>query len=497
MDHLSSLFDRALDAVVGMDASGNVTAWNTAAEAIFGWGKDEAMGQSMGALIVPRQYRAAHNVGLAHYNATGEGPVLEKRLRLSAIDRTGTEFPVELSIFPMKGESGSSFFAFIRSLASDEQNRREQERRVQEAEILLSVAQKLLEDISADDFTRFCLKRICEVGGFSAGHVLFARGSGSTGVLVSSGLWHISDERHAAAITGSAGMIFKRGEGLPGRAWAEQDLLVVDELSSAPFFMQTQSFAAAGRVRGLAFPIAREDRTEAVLEFFGGAEARIDEQILVLVRTVGNQIGIAMQRKEASELREILRREVAHRVGNSLAVLSAIFRSCAAKARSVDELVHAYSGRLHAVGRAHRLSVEDQRQSTSLRRLLGDVIALLPDQGAVEVISSDLVIEGAAVLPLSLVLSELVTNFLKHGGADDGSHLQIRVEALASDSLRLEWIERRKHSVLPFGPEGYGSFLIRTMIESRLGGTMSRSIVGNEFKYEATIPSGQILSNGR
>lgn len=150
MQHLESLFDRALDAVVGMNSSGDVVAWNAAAEDIFGWRRDEALGANMGDLIVPLHLRAAHTQGLSRYNRTGEGPVLEQRLRLTAIHRDGSEFPVEISIFPMKGaDAPSMFYAFIRSLKAEMEAQRQQELRVREAEVLLKIGHQLLEEWSA------------------------------------------------------------------------------------------------------------------------------------------------------------------------------------------------------------------------------------------------------------------------------------------------------------------------------------------------------------
>lgn len=81
MDHLNTLLDRALDAVVGMDQDGKVIAWNKAAEDLFGWMSDEAIGQPMESMIVPQQHKMAHLKGLAHYNKTGIGPVLEQRIK--------------------------------------------------------------------------------------------------------------------------------------------------------------------------------------------------------------------------------------------------------------------------------------------------------------------------------------------------------------------------------------------------------------------------------
>lgn len=71
--HFDLLFGRALDAVVGMDDAGNVIAWNKSAEGIFGWSAEEALGRSMGKLIVPLQHREAHDVGLRRFNESGHG----------------------------------------------------------------------------------------------------------------------------------------------------------------------------------------------------------------------------------------------------------------------------------------------------------------------------------------------------------------------------------------------------------------------------------------
>ena len=51
MDYLESLFDRALDAVVGMDVAGRITAWNGAAERAFGWSREEAIGTLLGGWV--------------------------------------------------------------------------------------------------------------------------------------------------------------------------------------------------------------------------------------------------------------------------------------------------------------------------------------------------------------------------------------------------------------------------------------------------------------
>jgi two-component system, cell cycle sensor histidine kinase and response regulator CckA len=110
---LRAVLDAALDAVIGMDASDVITYWNPRAEAIFGWSREEALGKGLRDLIIPERYREAHTRGMAHFLATGEGPVLDRRIEISGLRRDGTEFPIELSITALKEGGTYTFSAFV------------------------------------------------------------------------------------------------------------------------------------------------------------------------------------------------------------------------------------------------------------------------------------------------------------------------------------------------------------------------------------------------
>jgi PAS domain S-box-containing protein len=86
-----SVLDAALDAVVGMDGDGNVVSWNPRAEAIFGWARVEAIGRSLGDLIVPEPMRARHREGLARFLQTGVGKMLNRRVEMTALRRDGCD----------------------------------------------------------------------------------------------------------------------------------------------------------------------------------------------------------------------------------------------------------------------------------------------------------------------------------------------------------------------------------------------------------------------
>jgi len=110
------IVDTALDAVVTMDGAGTITGWSPQAETTFGWTRAEALGRSLAQTIIPPRLRDDHQHGLERYLATGVAVVLNKRIELSALHRDGREFPIDLSITPIRTGSAPSFSAFVRDI---------------------------------------------------------------------------------------------------------------------------------------------------------------------------------------------------------------------------------------------------------------------------------------------------------------------------------------------------------------------------------------------
>jgi PAS domain S-box-containing protein len=110
------IVDSALDAVLSIDERGRVTEWNTQAETMFGWKRDEALGRTLSGLFIPERYRDAHEKGMKHFLSTGEGPLLNRRIEITALHRDGTEFPVEVSIAPYQIDGNWEFSGFVRDI---------------------------------------------------------------------------------------------------------------------------------------------------------------------------------------------------------------------------------------------------------------------------------------------------------------------------------------------------------------------------------------------
>jgi len=92
------LYDSARDAIVTVDDQALISGWNPAAQQLFQYRAEEALGQPLHQLIAPLRYRDDAVRGFAHFHTTGEGPVVGKTIEITALRKDGSEFPVELSI---------------------------------------------------------------------------------------------------------------------------------------------------------------------------------------------------------------------------------------------------------------------------------------------------------------------------------------------------------------------------------------------------------------
>jgi len=115
-DALRLVLETALDAVIVMKSDGVVADWNDRAVGVFGWSRDEAVGRTMADLIIPERYREAHRNGLQRYLETGMGSVLRTRIEVAGLKKNGTEFPVELSISPVRNGDSVLFVGCLRDM---------------------------------------------------------------------------------------------------------------------------------------------------------------------------------------------------------------------------------------------------------------------------------------------------------------------------------------------------------------------------------------------
>jgi PAS domain S-box-containing protein len=92
-----TIVEKARDAVMMVDNEGRISYWNLAAEEMFGFRSQEAVGREL-TIIIPERYYKDFSEGFRSFKGSGQGPAVGRTVESEAIRKNGTEFPVELSI---------------------------------------------------------------------------------------------------------------------------------------------------------------------------------------------------------------------------------------------------------------------------------------------------------------------------------------------------------------------------------------------------------------
>lgn len=110
-----SVFESTTDAIIVADHKGIILQWNSGAEAVFHYSKDEALGANL-EIIIPQTLIAAHRKGLQRYLDTAVPKVIGQRVELTGRRKDGSEFPIEMSLGTWKIDKSIFFSSIIRDI---------------------------------------------------------------------------------------------------------------------------------------------------------------------------------------------------------------------------------------------------------------------------------------------------------------------------------------------------------------------------------------------
>ena len=96
----AAILDTALDCIIIFDAQNNILEWNPAAERVFGFSRQQAVGRKFHGLVVPPELHEAHAIGMARFLETGEMPFLGQRVEMPALRCDGAKITIEVVIVP-------------------------------------------------------------------------------------------------------------------------------------------------------------------------------------------------------------------------------------------------------------------------------------------------------------------------------------------------------------------------------------------------------------
>ena len=137
-----AITDSAHDAILMMDPNGNISYWNAAAERIFGYVRNEAIGKNLHQFIALQRYRPAHNAAYRGFQKTGQGDIVGTTLELQANCKNGSEITIELSVSSLHLHDGWHAVGVLRDVTN---------RKQAEAELLFAKEKAELASMAKDD----------------------------------------------------------------------------------------------------------------------------------------------------------------------------------------------------------------------------------------------------------------------------------------------------------------------------------------------------------
>jgi PAS domain S-box-containing protein len=112
---MESIFYNTIDAIVIIDEQGIIESVNPAAEMIFGYSREELIGQNV-SLLMPEPYQSEHDGHLENYKLTGESKIIGKVRELTGLRKDGSTFFIELAISELHLETGKKFIGAVRDI---------------------------------------------------------------------------------------------------------------------------------------------------------------------------------------------------------------------------------------------------------------------------------------------------------------------------------------------------------------------------------------------
>jgi PAS domain S-box-containing protein len=116
-----NIIETAQDGFISMDLTGHITDWNSAAQAMLGWSRQEAVGRPLADLVIPERYRKSALQALRHFRDTGQLAILDRRVERVLARRDGVEITAEMTTGLVGTGDGLFFSVFLHDVSERKQ----------------------------------------------------------------------------------------------------------------------------------------------------------------------------------------------------------------------------------------------------------------------------------------------------------------------------------------------------------------------------------------
>ena len=484
------IIDSTLDAVITMNADGAISSWNKQAEVMFGFSGEEAIGLQMSETIIPERQRLAHERGLRHFLATGDGPILRRRIEVTALRRSGMEFPVEMEIMPVRVGPHWQFNAFIHDIT---ESRRAQEL-LRQSELHLRLMTEtipgMLWSATADGSIDYCNARALDYLGVPAAELM---GDNWQPLLHPDDLEHATQSWSASLATGDAFSIevrYFRSIDQTYRSCITSALPLLDENGIILKWFGTlvdihDWKLSQSDLRNTQAELAHMMRVMTAGELTASIAHEVNQPLSGIITNAGTCLRmLAADPPNIEGARETARRTL--RDGNRASDVITRLRALFSKKRATSEAVDLNEAARDVIA----LSLNDlERGGVILRtELANDLPLILGDRIQLQQVILNLILNASDAMSR---VEDRVRQLVIRIGLEGSNHVRVSVEDSGSgfDSQTADRLFEPFYTTKSSGM-GIGLSVSRSIIESHEGRLWATCNEGDGATFSFSIPCG-------
>ncbi|MBT6231152.1 MAG: PAS domain S-box protein [Candidatus Scalindua sp.] len=369
-------------AVIEWNTNFEVKEWNPAAEKIFGYRDEEALGCHAEFII--------HENAKEHVNEVWQNLLVQKggmRSTNENITKDGNTIFCEWYNTPLVSESGEVLG--VASLVQDVTDVKLAENEIRVKNSFLKILQ--IAAVAANGATEIkdafqpILNEICDYTGWPIGHAYIISKDDSN-LLEPTTVWHLKDSSRFAGFRNVTEMTkFAKGIGLPGRVLARGKPHWIVDVTRDNNFHRLEIANDMDIKSAFAFPVMVGTKVVAVLEFFSTEVAELNQQFLDIMADVGTQLGRVVERKsiekELTELNQTLEERVSKRTVELSQINKTLVQEVSER-KMAEEALHASEGRLLSLSRATFEGIVFSKNGVFLdcNEQFADIVGYEPDE---------------------------------------------------------------------------------------------------------------------
>jgi len=286
-DRFHMAAEAAPSGMIMADEQGRVILVNAHAEKLFGYSREELIGQPVD-MLVPERFRTKHpGFRNAYMHQPSARPMGAGR-DLFALRKDGSEVPVEIGLSPIKTPQGVMVLSAIVDISVRKQSER---RRLAQ----YTVASLLAGSWTLEEASSAILQTIASIGDWVLSALWIY--DEAEGKLRCPAFWDAGSEKLKKFGDHSRSVRFTMGVGLPGRVWESNQPAWIYDVTVDPNFPRAPVAREADLRGGFAFPLFAGQTSNGVIEMFSRHVAEPDRDLLQLVEAFGSQIGFFIERR--------------------------------------------------------------------------------------------------------------------------------------------------------------------------------------------------------